>query len=451
MESLHQNDWASPAEFVRHRTLIEQLYEKQSLASVKKIMEREHDFRATSVTDAIPVEYELIYCSARMYKTRIKQWGLDKKNKEGDMRAIVRKEARRSEQGRRSVFRVRGKVVDFERVLDYWSRRGISIENVLDRQTASATLDAVECLSPVPSRPMTPDLFAIPERILQAMQNYYTGSFETGTWISTSEQSECYTTRVQNSIISSDLSKFYSECQHACHLFDRGSFQEAGQILIYATGLIKRILLAEHPRTLSDLVALVLYIDQQNRRDIALAILRQFSALGNLLLGDGHPLRRISGWLPSVDESQYQAILTQCLRSTGDHFEQTLGPLHSSTIRSRLEYIEHAYWKHDMYQATFALHDLLGTCDRTLSFCDVRILEISISLGYYYKDKGAYSNAETVGIDIVARSRCIKDGSDSATYQVGGLYVLATAQHALDKRPLAEANLRQAIDLTMGT
>jgi len=43
---------------------------------------------------------------------------------------------------------------------------------------------------------------------------------------------------------------FLNQCELACRLFARHSFQEAGQTLICATTGIKKILLAEHPGTL---------------------------------------------------------------------------------------------------------------------------------------------------------------------------------------------------------
>ena len=39
-----------------------------------------------------------------MYKTHIKQWGLDKKNKEPEMRAIVYKYQQRADQGKNLQF-----------------------------------------------------------------------------------------------------------------------------------------------------------------------------------------------------------------------------------------------------------------------------------------------------------------------------------------------------------
>lgn len=54
---------------------------------------------------------------------RIKQWGLDKKNKENEMRAIVHKNKQRSDQGKRSVYRTRDRQVDYADVVRYFNRK----------------------------------------------------------------------------------------------------------------------------------------------------------------------------------------------------------------------------------------------------------------------------------------------------------------------------------------
>lgn len=381
-----------------------------------------------------------------MYKMRIKQWKLDKKNKESDMRAIVRKKTHRAKQGKASAFRVRGRNVDFEKLLNYWHRKGKPIEDVINLRTASMTPEAVECLTPIPSRPTTPDVFSIPERIFQEIKNYYIGSFESGNWISTSEHLNCSTTKVQGNAVK-PLSTLYTQCQHACQLFNRDYFQDAGQALICASAVIKQILQAEHPQTLSDLVSLILLTHYCHRKEVGLSILRQFSALGAIVLGDNHPLRCICAWLTSVDQSQTEEILTRCLGSAADHFEKVLGPMHRSTLCTQIENIKRVILLCDTNQADKALQKLLVACDRTLDYYDVRILDILLWLGCSYVEMGAYGDAEITGRDVVARARCLENETQNAFYQSQGLYILANAQNGLGQGQLAEKNLRQAIDL----
>lgn len=127
-----------------------------------------------------------------MYKNHITAWGLDKKHKENEMRAIIRKNQQRSDQSKASKFEIRERPVHFAEVVRYWKRKGISVEEVLARRTASLTPEALRCLTPVTSPLSTPRELAVPERILKSIRDYFHGSFDSGTWVKTEPLSDCY-------------------------------------------------------------------------------------------------------------------------------------------------------------------------------------------------------------------------------------------------------------------
>lgn len=62
-------------------------------------------------------------------------------------------------------------------------------------------------------------------------------------------------------------------------------------------------------------------------------VLKQISALGELILGDRHPLRRLCGWLASTKPSQIDEIVFRGLKAFEIHFGSALGPMHKSTLR----------------------------------------------------------------------------------------------------------------------
>jgi hypothetical protein len=82
-----------------------------------------------------------------MYKDRIKTWRLDKKNKEHDMVAILRKKTERKAVGKQTSFRVRGQVVTMENVLHYLKRKKGKPE--IGISTASTPSD-ISCWTPSP-------------------------------------------------------------------------------------------------------------------------------------------------------------------------------------------------------------------------------------------------------------------------------------------------------------
>ncbi|KAF9879575.1 hypothetical protein CkaCkLH20_03118 [Colletotrichum karsti] len=101
--------YATENHWTIHREIITRLYrdENKSLKEVKKIMEGEYFFYATD----------------RMYKTRIKRWGLDKKFKEAEVLAILQLKRERDRLGKKSRFAIRDQDVAWDRVLYYIKRR----------------------------------------------------------------------------------------------------------------------------------------------------------------------------------------------------------------------------------------------------------------------------------------------------------------------------------------
>lgn len=63
--------------------------------------------------------------SVRMYKTRIEMWGLNKNRKADEMRALVSMALERQCAGKRSRFRIRGRIVPFAEAQKYFRRKGI--------------------------------------------------------------------------------------------------------------------------------------------------------------------------------------------------------------------------------------------------------------------------------------------------------------------------------------
>ncbi|ERF71434.1 hypothetical protein EPUS_06816 [Endocarpon pusillum Z07020] len=114
----------TPEQWAKKRDIITQLYatEGKSLREVKEHLRTKHDFRPTD----------------RMYQRKLAQWGLEKKHKAPEMRAILRIARQRQAAGQHSVFRIRGRQIDIEEVLRYFKRRGED----------PSTLDLPECAPP---------------------------------------------------------------------------------------------------------------------------------------------------------------------------------------------------------------------------------------------------------------------------------------------------------------
>ncbi|EAA30599.3 hypothetical protein NCU06072 [Neurospora crassa OR74A] len=130
--------WAGGDEWEEHRGRIQELYQSQnlSLKEVMRIMEEHCGFRATQ----------------RMYKTRIKAWGLDKNFKESEVVELFRLRREREKLGKPTTYRIRGREIDWDRVNNYVKRKGLDIARLLeaDRPRSPAVAREITCRTPSP-------------------------------------------------------------------------------------------------------------------------------------------------------------------------------------------------------------------------------------------------------------------------------------------------------------
>ena len=441
------NGWAAKESWASHQALIKQLYlyEKKPLAEVIRLMESQHGFKATLVyRAALLVPSIADICRVKMYKTQIKKWGLDKKNKEFEMRAIVRKRKHRADQRKGSIIRVRGQLRDFAEVVRYWDRKGVSIDDIIARQTASPTPETVELFTPVPSPILTPQGLAIPERMFRCVRDYFKGAFESGTWVRTEPLSRCFSIKDEANAAGSDVLEFGDQCDLACLLFERNLFHEAGQTLIAATAEVKDILSAERPESLTELFRLIVHLRDRRKDEMALIIIRYFSALGKVLLGSDHPLSRICEWIDSVYASDFDDVATRCVEIMADQFESFVGPMHFSTLFSRLRFIFMVGWNGNL--RIEMLQKLLRECEKTLQPYDVRLLNVRGCLAEEYFAKSYYVEARTLSQKNMACSQRVQSMATKSQEQVEDLYMIAKCQYALGEVGYGIANLHKAIN-----
>ena len=379
-----------------------------------------------------------------MYKDHIKQWGLDKKNKESEMRAIIRKQKQRADLGKGSVIRVRGQHRDFAKIVLYWHRKGVSIEDIIAQQTASSTPEAIEFSTPIPSPILTPQVLAIPERMFHCIRDYLKGSFESGTWIKTDPTYQCSSVKDQGNSLN-DIIGVYEDCSLAFSELSKGLFDRATQQLDVATARIKNIFTAEHPSSLQMLFNLIDCRSDREKDVLVTFTYRSFFTQGKKILGSEHPLTRICEWLDSVHGSDFDDIMIRCIESMTDEFESSVGPMHSSTLISRLKLItRETYERNAPIQK---MQKLLDECGKTMRPDDVRILQIRKRIAYEYYDMGYYSKAKTF---LEKNIVWFAEGSSTSAmlYEVDSdLSMVAECQYALGEVDSGIATLHQAIDL----
>ncbi len=219
--------------------------------------------------------------------------------------------------------------------------------------------------------------------------------------------------------------------------------------MISAASEIKDILSAEHPTTLTYLFAIVVYMFQQRRHEIALAVLRQFSALAETLMGERHPLRCVCVWLASMHPSQSEEVIVKCSASICDHMESLVGPMSWSTLMSRLIFILEVNAGRDLARKTSLLQDILDRCEAALEYLDPRISEVRLYSACRHLKIRGYVKALELGWEIVAHGQQLSIWTAAPPFYIEGLVIVAQSQYALGETFSAEMNLCEAINLRM--
>ena len=338
-----------------------------------------------------------------MYKSRFTQWGLRKNAKrKGESDQQSDREKRPIDRSRRLPADDTGSLIQI-----------VSLKNPRTRKSSTPL-----------SHPLTtPPMLAIPERILGVILDYIRGSFDAGTWVSNGDGSQfCLSTKPIESA-SNHLDLFYNQSLLACRLFDKSSFQDAGKALISATAQTKEILLAEEPTTLVDLFRTILATHRRGRDEIAFAILRHFSAMAMAVLGDRHPICRISGWLSSMDPSRLDDIIDRCSSSVGDHFARLLGPMHQTVLLARINSMSR--------ETDGKLRDLSGKCESDLGLFDPRTFIVNLELSWRYYKNYNDSEAKKLGQELLVRSQKLQSPVDKIDYHAESLCIIALSQYAL--------------------
>ena len=381
-----------------------------------------------------------------MYKDRIKQWRLGKYSREQEMRAIVRKRHQRAAQHQRSIFQVRGKTVNDQDILRYFTRKGLSISDVMAQPVASKTPEAVVCLTPSPSPIASPEVLKLPELLFSMVRDYVNGSFDAGIWIKTEQMELCYSVKEGKTFSNNNsIDRFVDQYREAYELHTIGACQEAELVLGSARTPVRETLLCEEPETLPALFDELFQV-YAKAPQMALHMVSMITTSGASTLEEQHPFRKIFGCLSELEHSDFTEACLKCLHVLSDQFENNLGALHIDSLGARC------------YGTSTGLEDmwdLLHKCHANLGIYDYRTTMVHLRVAERLYEVGNNRLARQNCYEIVKNAHLIQPGmgmsqTKSATImRAEGLFGLANCQRALSEVCPALMSLREAIDLRL--
>ncbi|KAG4437590.1 hypothetical protein IFR05_006929 [Cadophora sp. M221] len=466
-------------DWVRHRELLTQLWsvENKKLSEVMAIM-RQHGHIA-------------------------KKWKLDKKFKERDAVAILKKKRQRDADDKDTEIILRGKVIKMEDVDRYLKRRkGVPLsygsrastpsdvacktpppmatfqdmdDSQLDQYShwASVTLEPADyefldasgsfidkptiqrtslnenflafhsriSRSPSPLQP-----FVIPEHLFSLIKSYFHGSFDSGTWVE-DDTGYCITLNPTARTISQYSESFKTYCFMAVNLLNEGSIFEFGRMISKGFSIIQDILLAQSPGTLDYFLDVFVFLMKSNRVEIASVLRTYLSQMATKILPKDHPWYQICRSFGMLDIESFEEVIIQSWKCATDTWEERLGSFHTFTLDCRLDFINQVYRSKDLQEGERMLRKLLVQVEQQVPSVSPRLVtRVMMNLGYNVLSQRKNIEAEKIGQAIISLAQR-DEGSVDIQDKIKALAIVAKSQYNQDKNCLAEMNLREALRL----
>ncbi|KAF3798864.1 hypothetical protein GCG54_00008322 [Colletotrichum gloeosporioides] len=329
-----------------HQGVITRLYkdENRPLKEVKQIMETEYFFHATTLrANGFNQTHR-----ERMYKTRIKRWGLDKKFKEAEILALLKLKRDRDAVGKDTRFAIRNQDVDWGRVVHYLKRRPDlqdklrlsaaddcnksvvqwdSVVRYLSQRPdlredleAVARLDVV-CRTPSPvPEPLDPAPgLRFADEILRILEGFFDGVFQDSLW-SVVDGALCTGGRRASR---KRLERWCRVMSGVYNLLGRGETEAAAAILKNEYGFIKWIVQKSDP----ELSYFLCYNVLQQPPHVSDVLVPYACGMYTAVLGERHPLTLIWRPIRAAGTADRVGILSSIVRYTSRYWETRLGVL----------------------------------------------------------------------------------------------------------------------------
>lgn len=428
-----------------------------------------------------------------MFKDRIKNWGLDKKNKKRDMIAILRKKTQREAVGKKSSFRVRGQVVVMENVLQYFKRKkeipkigppaastppdiscwtpsavhtpqtidnGTFMDTFLPLASASNGRDAgvvvsewtstppivddehlfgrtynfISDRSKIPYSPSSPRNLLVAERLFSSINAYFDGSFRIRP-IAPGTLS-----------LPNHTPDFETYCRNAAEFLRLGSADKFRRELSKATNLVQDLLRAEHPRTLDCFLEVFLSLLRAGYPE-TVSVLRDFiGKMAATVIARKHPWGDICQLISELDAESLEHALVQSWRCTINAFENSLGPFNQLTLDTHLQFIHQVYASTDLLEEERLLRELLAQCEHASNIPIVPTTGIMLNLMRNMTAQGNYTEGERLGQVILSRPQDDR-GIMREIESIIALKFMAESQYQQHQPKEAERSLRVALEM----
>jgi hypothetical protein len=388
---------------------------------------------------------DLTYSSPKMYKSRIKKWGLDKNKKECDMVALLRKQMERDGLAKQSSFVIRGRPVDIRDVYHYFKRRGVAPEEVLARYSGAMTPPGISCSTPPPTPSLNlqrslslPQPLLVSEQLYFNIDRYFAVRFSNKTWVMNGE-GQCINVNASEEDVA-NLNGFFNYCVASARLVRTQSIVEARKSLSKACNLVASILRAENPLALQCLLDVFLSLKRRGTSVAVTLLINYISELAQILK---HPLGQIFRLVRALEADQLDAAIIQAWKCVIEAFHQALSRTHQMSISCQVNFVMSVHLGESPADAETHLRKLLLECEEVAGKSSQQSTSIRFALSTVLQRQAKYAEAESTLVPLLRVARETGDYE----FEAHLLRKIASSQYPQGKTLTAEKTLQDSIEL----
>ncbi|OIW23814.1 hypothetical protein CONLIGDRAFT_110518 [Coniochaeta ligniaria NRRL 30616] len=296
-----RKQWAKPEDWERVKPLIKELYkdELKPLKDVVATMETEHHFFATQ----------------RMYKSKLREWGLSKYIRATEAVAIIKAMEERQAAGKSSQIVLRGEKVDLDRIKNYVRRnrnRGRLERMLIEEKQVPETVEReLICRTPSPSpdlRSPTPGPLGPAEDLYRSISIYVDGSFEAGNWFLHGDGA-MRSLRGDPKWYSTNFKDLWNRLDIASQLVGKVERLDLVRMLDPAFGYMVNLVQDSYPRSIPFVLSAFEVLYDRGRGDLVNMFIRHIASLSEVIWGLEHPHTRIWQQLVTIYADEHGEIL----------------------------------------------------------------------------------------------------------------------------------------------
>jgi hypothetical protein len=302
----------------------------------------------------------------------------------------------------------------------------------------------------IPPSLLGPNSLRDVEKLLHSVDTYVKGSFDAGTWSLDQNFPDRLIRSPQPDV--GPLNNFYSLCISAHRLLkqeEARSPREAYNLIDKAFANVRPILEAEHHNTLLQLFSIILcFANSGFATEFLRLTLKFIYDMAGIVLGIGHPLSQITGFLYRSESLILTSIVAQAWEVLAASFESQLGESHYVCGYCRLRMIDSVYGNQQSSTAEPLLRKLLLTSTSVHGLDDLLQGSIRYSLARSFLQQGNYECAFKEASEILRQCEVYLLAQNPAAFALesSALHLMALAKYRSGQKTLAEPYLRQHVD-----